>query len=98
MDDIARNFIVEHGYEEFPHGLGHQVGREAHDGGGGLLPRWERYGDTPFMKIEESQVYTIEPRLTVKGYGTSTIEEEVFVTENGAEFISKPQKKLILIR
>ncbi len=97
MDDIARNFIVCSGYEEFPHGLGHQVGREAHDGGGGLLPRWERYGDTPFMNIEESQVYTIEPRLTVKGYGTSTIEEEVYVTKNGCEFISKPQKKLILI-
>ena len=97
MDDIARNYIVEHGYEEFPHGLGHQVGREAHDGGGGLLPRWERYGNTPFMKIEESQIYTIEPRLTVKGFGTSTIEEEVFVTKDGCRFISKPQKEIILI-
>ena len=97
MDDIARNYIVEHGYEEFPHGLGHQVGREAHDGGGGLLPRWERYGETPFMKIEESQIYTIEPRLTVKGFGTSTIEEEVFVTKDGCRFISKPQKEIILI-
>ncbi len=97
MDDIARNYIVEHGYEEFPHGLGHQVGREAHDGGGGLLPRWERYGETPFMKIEESQIYTIEPRLTVKEHGTATIEEEVYVNKNGSEFISKPQKELILI-
>ncbi len=98
MDDIARNYITQNGYEEFPHGLGHQVGKEAHDGGGGLLPRWEKYGDTPFMKIEESQVYTIEPRLYVDGYGTSTIEEEVVVTKNGCEFISKPQKELILIR
>jgi len=97
MDDIARNYITGEGYEEFPHGLGHPVGREAHDGGAGLLPRWEKYGETPFMEIEESQVYTIEPRLTVKGYGTSTIEEEVFITKNGAEFISKPQKKLIFI-
>ncbi len=97
MDDIARNYITSFGYEEFPHGLGHQVGKEAHDGGGGLLPRWEKYGETPFMKIEESQVYTIEPRLYVEGYGTSTIEEEVVVTKTGCEFLSKPQKELILI-
>jgi Xaa-Pro aminopeptidase len=98
MDDIARNFIVKSGYEEFPHGLGHQVGRNVHDGGAGLLPRWERYGNTPYMKVEESQVYTIEPRLKVDGYGTATIEEEVFVTKEGCEFLSKPQKELMLIR
>src|SRR5690554_2380725 len=98
MDDIARNFITKSGYEEFPHGLGHQVGKNVHDGGGGLLPRWERYGNAPYMKVEESQVYTIEPRLKVDGYGTATIEEEVFVTKDGCEFISKPQKELILIR
>jgi Xaa-Pro aminopeptidase len=98
MDDIARNFITKSGYEDFPHGLGHQVGRNVHDGGGGLLPRWERYGNSPFMKVEESQVYTIEPRLKVDGYGTATIEEEVFVTREGCEFISKPQKELWLIK
>ncbi len=98
MDDIARNYITGNGYEEFPHGLGHQVGKEAHDGGGGLLPRWEKYGQSPFMKIEESQVYTIEPRLYVEGYGTATIEEEVFVTKDGCEFISTPQKELILLK
>ncbi len=98
MDSIARNYIVQNGYEEFPHGLGHQVGREAHDGGGGFFPHWEKYGDLPFLKIEESQVYTIEPRLYVEDYGTATIEEEVVVTKNGCEFLSKPQKELILIK
>jgi len=98
MDDIARNYIVEQGYEEFPHGLGHQVGKRVHDGGCGLFPRWEKYGNTPFMKVEENQIFTIEPRLTVKGYGTSTLEEEVIVKNDGAEFISKPQKELILIK
>ena len=98
MDEIARNYIIEKGYDEFPHGLGHQVGRNVHDGGAGLLPRWERYGNTPFMEVEEGQVYTIEPRLQVKGYGTSTIEEEVFVTKEGCDFISNPQKELIIIK
>ena len=61
----------------------------------GLFPRWERYGNTPFMSLEESQVFTIEPRLTVNGYGTSTLEEEVVLTNDGCKFLSKPQKKLI---
>jgi Xaa-Pro aminopeptidase len=98
MDDIARSFIIKSGYDDFPHGLGHQVGRNVHDGGAGLLPRWERYGNSPFMKVEESQVFTIEPRLKVDGYGTATIEEEVFITKEGCEFLSKPQKELMLIR
>jgi Xaa-Pro aminopeptidase len=98
MDTIARNYITSQGYEEYPHGLGHQVGKAAHDGGGGLFPQWEKYGNLPFLKIEESQVYTIEPRLYVEGYGTATIEEEVVVTKTGCEFISKPQKELIIIR
>jgi Xaa-Pro aminopeptidase len=98
MDDIARNYILSQGYEEYPHGLGHQVGRQVHDGGAGLFPRWERYGNTPFMQLEESQVFTIEPRLTVKGYGTSTLEEEVVLTKDGCKFLSKPQKKLMLIK
>jgi Xaa-Pro aminopeptidase len=98
MDDIARNYIVKSGYEEFPHGLGHQVGRNVHDGGAGLLPRWERYGNAPFMKVEELQVYTIEPRLKVEGHGTATLEEEVYITKNGCEFLSKPQKELIYIK
>jgi len=97
MDTIARNYITQNGYEEYPHGLGHQVGKEAHDGGGGLFPSWEKYGNLPFLKLEESQVYTIEPRLYVEGYGTATIEEEVVVTKTGCEFLSKPQKELILI-
>lgn len=97
MDDIARNYIVQSGYPEYPHGLGHQVGREVHDGGAGLFPRWERYGQTPFMRLEAGQVFTIEPRLPVDGYGVVTIEEEVLITENGCEFLSTPQKELILI-
>jgi len=98
IDDVARNYIVVNGYEEYPHGLGHQVGKAAHDGGCGLFPRWERYGNTPYLKVEENQVFTIEPRLTVVGYGIATVEEEVLVTKDGCEYLSTPQKELYLIK
>ena len=97
VDAVARNYIVEAGYEEYPHGLGHQVGRQAHDGAALLCPKWDRYKDLPYSVVEEGQVYTIEPRLTVEGYGIATIEEIVVVTKDGCEFLSDPQTDLILI-
>ena len=98
IDDIARNYITENGYEEYPHALGHQLGRSAHDGGGLLSPRWERYGKLPFMKIEVGQVYTIEPRLPIKDYGIATVEEEVVITKDGCEFLSPKQTKIFLVK
>jgi Xaa-Pro aminopeptidase len=98
IDDIARNFIVSQGYDEYPHALGHQVGRFAHDGTALLGPAWEKYASKPFIPLEESMVFTIEPRLKVPGRGTATIEEMVVITASGAEFLSPPQKELILIR
>jgi len=97
IDRIAREHIVSQGYEEYPHGLGHQVGRFAHDGTALLGPAWEKYANKPFEAIEENMVFTIEPRLTVPGRGVVTIEEMVLVTAHGAEFLSEPQKELILI-
>ena len=98
IDKIAREIITENRYEEFPHGLGHQVGRFVHDGTALLGPAWEKYAQKPFQPLEEGMVFTIEPRLTVPGRGVVTIEEMVVVTENGAEYLSHPQKELILIK
>ncbi len=98
IDKIARDYIVENGYDEYPHGLGHQVGRVAHDGGALLGPRWERYGNLPYIPIEIGNVFTIEPRLTIPGYGIATIEEIVWVKEDGVEFLSPPQTEIYLIK
>ncbi|MBT8398462.1 MAG: Xaa-Pro peptidase family protein [Gemmatimonadetes bacterium] len=97
IDKIAREHIVSQGYEEFPHGLGHQVGRFAHDGTALLGPAWEKYATKPFQPIEENMVFTIEPRLTVPGRGVVTVEEMVLVRADGAEYLAEPQKELILI-
>ncbi len=97
IDKIAREYIVSQGYEEFPHALGHQVGRFAHDGTALLGPAWEKYAQKPFQPLEEGMVFTIEPRLKVAGRGIVTVEEMVVITPDGAEFLAEPQKELILI-
>lgn len=98
VDDVARQFILAQGFDEYPHALGHQVGRAAHDGAGLLCPIWERYGNLPYLRVEAGQVYTLEPRVTCEGYGVATIEEEVVVTSDGCKFLSTPQEELIVIR
>ncbi len=97
IDKISRDYIVSHGFDEYPHALGHQIGRVAHDGGGLLAPKWERYGTLPDTIIEENQLYTIEPRLTIPNYGVATIEEIVVVTNDGCKFLSDRQEEIYLV-
>jgi Xaa-Pro aminopeptidase len=97
VDALAREVITSEGYAEYQHGLGHQVGRAVHDGGTGLLPRWERYGDTPYGTVEENQVYTIELGVQTDA-GYIGLEEDVLVTKDGVEWLAPPQTKLMLVR
>jgi Xaa-Pro aminopeptidase len=79
VDAVAREVIVDHGYEEYKHAFGHGLGRACHDGGPLLGPRWERYGATPEMPVEAGHVYTLELGVQT-GAGYVGIEEDVLVT------------------
>ncbi len=96
VDTAARETLVAAGYPEYKHALGHSVGLATHDGGPLLGPRWPRYGDSPERPIEPSSVYTLELGVaTERGY--VGLEDEVLVTESGAEYISPAQKSLIIV-
>jgi len=96
VDAAARSVVTSAGYPEFKYATGHHLGRLAHDGGGILGPTWERYGDSPHQALEAGQVFTVEPGLAVPGYGYIGLEEDVLVTESGAEYLGTPQRELVV--
>ena len=94
VDLAARETLTQAGYPEFMHGLGHQVGRTAHDGATLLGPHWEKYGTSVDGVIEVNNVFTIELGVQVPGRGYIGCEEDVLVTPQGAEYLSEPQTEL----
>jgi Xaa-Pro aminopeptidase len=98
VDAVARGHITALGFDEYPHALGHQIGRQAHDGAGLLCPEWERYGRRPYAVVEEGQCYTLEPRINVPGHGVATMEEIVVVTKDGVRYLSEPQTGIMLVK
>lgn len=94
VDAAARDRIVAAGYEPFPFGLGHQVGRFAHDGTALLGPLWPKYAHKPLRPVAEGMVFTLEPRLSVPDHGIVSIEEMVVVTPGGASWLSQPQTSI----
>ncbi len=97
VDAVARRIFAEEGLDEWQYALGHQMGRACHDGGTVLGPRWERYGQRPYGKVEKDEVYTLEIGCLVPGYGYVSQEEDIVVTEDGCEFLGEPQREIIVI-
>jgi Xaa-Pro aminopeptidase len=96
VDAVARGIVMNAGYPEYKHATGHHLGRLTHDGGGVLGPEWERYGDGPCYPLEAGQVYAVELGVAVPGYGYIGLEDDVLVTDTGAEFLNSPQTELII--
>lgn len=98
VDKIARDYVLERGYEEYGHALGHQVGTRAHDGGALLGPLWERYRDIPKGIVEENMIFTLELNVKTKNYGYVSLEEDIVITKEGCKFLIPRQEKFLLIK
>ncbi|HRP62775.1 MAG TPA: Xaa-Pro peptidase family protein [Phycisphaerales bacterium] len=82
IDAVARKIITDAGYgEQFGHGLGHGLGMDTHE------PPFFNSLQTDVV-LEPGMVMTVEPGIYLPGVGGVRIEDDVLVTEGGAEVLS----------
>lgn len=88
IDAIARGIIADAGYGEFfGHGLGHGFGLQIHEAPA-LRP-----GSTSVL--EPGMVVTVEPGIYLPGWGGVRIEDDILVTPDGHEVLTRCPKDLI---
>jgi Xaa-Pro aminopeptidase len=97
IDAEARRILKESDYPVYQHALGHQIGRATHDGAAIVGPKWKRYGDAPYIPLEEGNVFTVELGIDVADIGYVGLEEDLVVTKDGGKFLCPRQEELIII-
>ncbi|MDR7000865.1 Xaa-Pro peptidase family protein [Neobacillus niacini] len=91
VDLTARRIIADAGYGEyFPHRLGHGLGISVHE--------YPSMTETNQLVIEEGMVYTIEPGIYVPEVAGVRIEDDIFITADGAKVLTKFPKELQIIK
>ena len=87
VDAAARSVIAEGGHgDHFNHGLGHGVGLQIHE-----APAVRPLSD---VILEPGMVITIEPGIYIPGWGGVRIEDDVLVTPDGHEVLTRVPKDL----
>ena len=88
LDGVVRERIAAAGWaEQFEHGLGHGIGLEMHE-----APHVSWRNPAP---LEAGQVITIEPGVYFPGKFGIRIEDDILVTEDGAEFLTSLPRELL---
>ena len=87
VDLAVRTIFAEAGYgERFGHGLGHGIGLQVHEAPS-LRPN-------SAVILQPGMVVTVEPGLYLPGWGGVRLEDDVLVTPDGCEILTKLPKGL----
>jgi Xaa-Pro aminopeptidase len=90
-DQAARDTLAKYELADaFTHGTGHGLGLEVHEG-----PRVTRArAGRPEPPLAPGMVMTLEPGVYFPGWGGVRIEDDVIVTEDGAEWLTDVPRTL----
>ena len=87
VDKIAREYILQKGFETIPHSLGHGIGIDVH----------EKPSLSPNSKsvLKNGMIFSIEPGIYIEGYGGVRIEDLYLLTDKKLEKITHSTSKII---
>jgi Xaa-Pro aminopeptidase len=98
VDAIGRQAIEAGGFPTVRHSVGHQIGRNCHDGGTVLGPRRSYPRPDVETRVQAGELYAIEPTVIQDdGLPCMLVEENVLITETGAALLSRRQTGLVLV-
>ena len=90
LDKISRDIITDAGYGEyFTHRLGHGLGISVHE--------FPSITGTNEMTLQPGTVFTIEPGIYKSDAAGVRIEDDVVVTNDGVEVLTKFTKELVIL-
>ena len=94
VDAAARQLLESRGLgDAFGHGTGHGLGLDVHEDPRVGKPR----ADLPPVTLQPGMVITIEPGAYLTGFGGVRIEDDVLVTEQGCEILTRPARELMVL-
>jgi Xaa-Pro dipeptidase len=96
IDAAARKVVIDGGYgpgfKYFSHRLGHGMGMDGHEWP--YLVKNNMFGWEKALKLQPGMVFSDEPGIYIKGEFGVRLEDDMHITENGAELFT-PQSPSI---